>query len=167
MDAKTRRKYSRYFEHVPILYAGYDSESYCEALMLNRCPDGMYFESESPIQPQCDLYIKIQKDLPRGSESEPYNAFRAKVKWCCQLAGGKMQCYGAGVQYTAKGHLKYGTNIRHSDYPCDYCDKRDSDRLIHRTESGLMLCTDCLHYIEKLPNNILNAVERFLKGNVV
>ena len=34
MEAKTRRKYSRYFDHVPILYAEYDSKSYDKAVMV-------------------------------------------------------------------------------------------------------------------------------------
>lgn len=167
MEAKTRRKYTRQLDHVPILYAGYDFGSYNEAVMINSCQDGMYFESGTPVQPQRDIFIKILKERHKGFESEQYKAFRARVKWCCQLAGGKIQIYGTGVQYTAKSHLVYGTNILNSNYLCDYCDHIVTDRRVHLTESGLVLCKDCLNYIETLPDSIVNAVERVLKGNVV
>ena len=167
MVTKTRRKCSRHFGNVPILYAGYDSECYNKAVMRNSSPDGMYFESNSPIQPRDDLYIKIQGQRSRSIEPEPYEAFRARVKWCSELAGDKMPNYGAGVQYTAKSHFLYGTNILNSNFLCDYCDHPIKDRLIHRTDSGLTLCKDCLEYIEKLPSSMVKAVERFLIGNVV
>jgi len=167
MMNKTRRKYSRHFEHVPILYAGYDSESYNKAVMRNSCSDGMYFESDSPIQPTGDLYIKIQSHRPESDLSEQYKAFRARVKWCRQVTVDKMPCYGTGVQFTAKSHLSYGINKTNSDCLCDFCENRSSSKLIHRTETGMQLCPDCLHHMETLPRAIEEAVERFLLGNVV
>jgi len=116
MKTQTRRRYRRRPDHVPILYAGYDFERYNEAVMVNSCQDGMYFESDAPIRPQCDIYIKIHEDRLNGFESMQYKAFRARVKWCSQLAGGNMQRYGTGVQYTVKSHLQYGLNVLNSDY---------------------------------------------------
>ncbi|MGB5619082.1 MAG: hypothetical protein WBM78_19735, partial [Desulfobacterales bacterium] len=75
MEAKTRRKYSRNFDHVPILYAGYHSKSYDKALRRNSCTDGMYFESDSPIQPTGDLYIKIKGQRPGSDVPEQYKDF--------------------------------------------------------------------------------------------
>jgi len=167
MMNKTRRKYSRYVDHVPILYAGYDSESYKKAVMRNSCSDGMYFESDSPIQPTGDLYIKIQGDWPGSDVPEQYKAFRARVKWCRQVTADKMPCYGFGVQFTAKSHLAYGINKTNSDCLCDFCENRSSSKSIHRTETGMQLCPDCLHHMETLPRSIEEAVERFLLGNVV
>ena len=167
MMTKTRRKCSRHFGNVPIIYAGYDSTGYNKAVMRNSSTDGMYFESDSPIQPSVDLYIKIQEQRSRSIDPESYEAFRARVKWCSELAGSKIAYYGAGVQYIAKSHFLYGTNILNSNFLCDYCDNRIKDRLIHRTDSGLTLCRDCLEYIEKLPSSMVKAVERFLLGNVV
>jgi len=167
MMNKTRRKYSRYFERVPILYAGYDSEDYNKAVMRNSCSDGMYFESDSPIQLTGDLYIKIQGHRSGRDVSEQYKAFRAKVKWCRQVTADKMPCYGTGVQFIAKSHLSYGTNSTNSDCLCDLCENRSPSKLIHRTETGMQLCPDCLHHMEKLPRSIEEAVERFLLGNVV
>ena len=167
MMTKTRRKCSRHFGNVPILYAGYDSTGYNKAVMRNSSSDGMYFESNSPIQPSVDLYIKVQEQQSRSIEPVPYEAFRAKVKWCSELAGSRMPNYGAGVQYIAKSHFLYGTNILNSHFLCDYCDHRINDRLIHRTDTGLILCQDCLDYIEKLPSSMVKSVERFLLGNVV
>ena len=167
MMTKTRRKYSRYFDHVPILYAGYDSKGYMKAVMRNICSDGMYFESGSPIQPTGDLYIKIQGHRPVSDVPEQYKAFRAKVKWFRQLTADMMPYYGVGVQFIAKSHLSYGINSTDSDCLCDFCENRSSIKLIHRTETGIQLCPDCLHHMETLPRSIEKAVERFLLGNVV
>jgi hypothetical protein len=166
MKTQTRRKFRRQTTQVPILYGGCDYEGYNRAVMINSCRDGMYFESGTPNRPQSNIFIKIYVDLPISIACEQYKAFRARVKWCCQLAGGEKQCYGTGVQYLVKSHLLYGTNILNADYLCDYCDQRITDRLIHRTESGLILCVGCLQHIETLPYNMVNAVERVLIGNV-
>jgi hypothetical protein len=167
MEAKKRRKYSRSFDHVPILYAGYDAKSYDKALMCNSCTDGMYFESDSPIQPRGDLYIKIKGHREGSDVPGQYKDFRARVKWCRQVTADKMPCYGIGVQITAKSHLSYGINSTDSDCLCDFCENRSSSKLIHQTETGVQLCPDCLHHMETLPHSIEKAVERFLLGNVV
>jgi hypothetical protein len=167
MMTKTRRKYSRYFDHVPILYAGFDSKSYDRAVMRNSCADGMYFESNSPIPLSGDLYIKIQDHRPVSDTTEQYKDFRARVKWSRQMTADKMPFYGIGVQFTAKSHLSYGINSTNSDCPCDFCENRSSSKLIHRTETGMQLCPDCLQHMETLPRSIEEAVERFLLGNVV
>ena len=166
MMEQTRRKHHRQHNKVPILYGDCDCESYSEAVMINSCRDGMYFESDKPTRPQSDLFIKITANRPKGISGERYKAFRAKVKWCNQLVSGEEQFYGTGVQYLVKSHLRYGANIPNSEYHCDYCDHRISDRSVHRTESGLMLCRGCLHHIETLPDHMVNAVERVLIGNV-
>ena len=167
MEANARRKYSRYYDHVPILYAGYGSKSYDKAVMHNSCTDGMYFESDSPIQPTDDLYIKIQGPRLGNDVSEQYKDFRAKVRWCHQVTSHEMQCYGIGVQFIAKSHFSYGINSTNFDCLCDFCENRSTSNLIHRTEAGIQLCPDCLHHMEALPRSIEEAVERFLLGNVV
>jgi hypothetical protein len=136
-------------------------------MMHNACTNGMYFESDLLLQPKFDLYIKIQSYQPRVFELEPYKAFRARVRWCQQLTEGKIPRYGIGVQITAKSHLSYGININNSNYLCDFCEKRITDKLIHKTETWLLLCPDCLHYMETLSSRSEEALERFLLGNVV
>ena len=169
MTTLTRRKYPRHChsDHLPILYAGYSSQSYLKAVMHNSCVDGMYFESDEPLQPKSDLYIKFQRNRTGNFEPDSYKAFRAQVKWYRQLRGGKIPRYGIGVQLTAKGYLSYGINIKNFDYLCDFCEKRVTDRLIHQTESGLLLCPDCCQHMETLPNDIEESLERFLLGNVL
>ena len=163
----TRRKYPRYSDHVPILYAGYSSQSYYRAVMHNSCVDGIYFESDAPLEPKFEIYIKIQRPRPIYSEPEPYKAFRARVKWCRQVTSDKTPRYGIGAQFTAKSYLSYGLNINNSDNLCDFCEKMVTNRQIHQTETGLLLCSDCCRYMETLPSGIEESVERFLLGNVV
>ena len=163
----TRRKYWRYSDQVPILLAEYHSNNYNQVLMRNICVDGMYFESNSPLQSKDDLYIKLPGHRLKDFHADPYKAFRAKMKWSRQMAGAETPCYGFGVQFTAKSHLSYGINIPNSDYSCDYCEKKVTDNRIHQTETGLLLCPNCLNYMETLPSFIEKALERRLLGNVV
>jgi hypothetical protein len=167
MTTILRRKYSRHPDYVPIFYAGYNSKGYSKAIMHNSCLDGMYFESDSPLQPKFDLFIRVQTHPLKSFEPDPYRAFRARVKWCRQVSGGERPLYGTGVQFMAKSHLAYGINIRNSDHLCDFCEERVTERLIHQTETGLLLCPGCFSYMEALPGCIEEAIERFLLGNVV
>jgi hypothetical protein len=167
MSTVTKRKYPRDADCAPILYAGYNLNSYSEAMMHNSCFGGMYFETDSLLQPESDLYIKVQKCLKRSFESVPCRDFRAQVKWCRQVTEGKNPRFGMGVHFLARSHLSYGINIENSDCICDYCENKPANGLIHRTESWLFLCLDCLHYMEALPGNQERAVEQFLLGNVI
>jgi hypothetical protein len=56
---------------------------------------------------------------------------------------------------------------RHSDHLCDFCEERVIERLIHQTETGLILCPGCFSFMETLPISIEETLERFLLGNVV
>ena len=167
MSTVTKRKYPRYADCAPILYAGHSFNSYSEAVMYNSCFDGMYFETDSLLQPESDLYIKVQKCLTRGFGFDQCRDFRAQVKWCCQVTEGKNPRFGIGVHFSARSHLSYGINIENSGYSCDRCEKRVTDGPIHRTESWLFLCSSCLRYMEALSGNHVKAVEEFLLGNVV
>jgi hypothetical protein len=167
MTTQTRRKYPRYYDHGPILFAGYNSQSYRKAVMHNSCVDGMYFESDAPLDPKFEMYIKVSRHRPICFGPEPYKAYRAKVKWCRQVASGNTPRYGIGAQFTAKSHLSYGLNIKNYDNLCDFCEEKVTDRQIHQTETGLLLCPDCCRYMETLPSRIEESVERFLLGNVV
>jgi hypothetical protein len=57
-----------------------------------------------------------------------------------------------------------GININNSDNFCDACEKKVTDGRIHQTETGLLLCMDCCHYVETLPGVIEESLERFLFG---
>ncbi len=167
MSTVTKRKYPRYADCAPILYAGYNFNRYSEAMMHNSCFDGMYFETDSLLQPESELYIKVQKGLTRSFESDPCKDFRARVQWCRPVTATEEPGYGTGVHFIAKSHLSYGINIENSGYSCDRCEKRVTDGPIHRTESWLFLCSSCLRYMEALSGNHVKAVEEFLLGNVV
>jgi hypothetical protein len=57
--------------------------------------------------------------------------------------------------------------LRYSDCLCDLCEEKVADSQIHQTETGLLLCPDCCHYMEALPRVFEESLERFLLGNVV
>ena len=72
MTFPTRRKYIRHSDDIPILCAGYNDKSYSEAMMYNSCLDGMYFESESRLQP----------DINQGMSGSDRGLIRQKTITC-------------------------------------------------------------------------------------
>jgi hypothetical protein len=167
MSNQERRKHTRSFEQQPIVYSEFDQQKYTPAIMHNNCPDGMYFESEQPVHTEFDIFIKIKALRRSIARPVPFVAFRAKVRWCREMKNESPHRYGIGVQYMAKSHLSYGTNIQNANFRCDYCDHQTSDRLVHQTETGLVLCQPCLSYVESLPPAAADAVENLLIGNVI
>ena len=96
MMDKKRRNYSRFIDHVPILYAGYDSKSYDKAVMRNSCSDGMYFESDFAPDPGTDIFIGIEK----SPYSAGHDVYRARVMWVKELPKkASFFYYGVGVRY--------------------------------------------------------------------
>jgi hypothetical protein len=66
--------------------------------------------------------------------------------------------------------MKTTTRMKYFRYPhhrCDFCEERVTDRFIYQSENGLFLCSDCVSYLERLPDCIEKAIERFLLVNVV
>ena len=64
--------------------------------MLNYSSDGMYFESDFPVEPKANIYI--------GIENSPYSAENgfhwASVIWCRALSDSKSgHHYGIGISY--------------------------------------------------------------------
>ena len=60
-----------------------------------------------------------------------------------------------------------GENLKNSNYLCDSCEKKVVYNQIHQTETSLLLCPDCFHYLGTVPGGIKESVERFLLGNVI
>ena len=167
MTAPTRRKYQRWHDRAPILYAGANASRYHPAQMHNHSSDGMYFESEASLDRNHDLFIKTRRNSSQNTGVIPYPNFRAKVKWCRQLVAGTKSGYGIGVQFTARSYLSYGLNLESAGDRCDLCDQPFTAGPIHRTENWLFLCPSCLRYMERLPAGCEKVVERYLLGNVV
>jgi hypothetical protein len=163
----SRRKNVRRPDRLPILYAHYHSQNYKQGVMHNICPDGMYFESESPLRSGNDLYIKGSGHDLKGFGGDLHRAFRAELKWSRELQEDRMARYGFGVQFIAKSHLLYGINLANCNYPCDCCEERVADQRMHQTDTGLFLCPKCLRYMESLPKFIEHLLERRLLGNVI
>jgi len=167
METSAKRIASRRSDQIPILFAEHNAKNYIPAMMVNSSSDGMCFEAKSPLQPDTDLFIKIQDNASDGLFSEKYKSFRAEVKWCRQLADRNGSVYGVGVKYLAKSHLTYGLNLPDTADFCDCCEIRSSGFSMHKAESGLMLCAECLSHMENKPPKIEAVLERFFIGNVV
>jgi hypothetical protein len=166
MNTPTGRRFTRHPHRAPVLYGG-GAKGYRRGVMLNSCPDGMYFESDAPLPPQLDLSIKVLRHQPGGVETGPEDGLRARVKWCDQVANDEAPRYGIGVQFTARRGFACGPSLSAAGRACDFCEQRDAGELFRHIESGVLLCPDCRHHLENLPECTQTALVGFLLGNVV
>jgi hypothetical protein len=83
-------------------YAGYNNKSkayYTPAVMYNYTTQGIYFESDYALQPGSDVHIKVE-DQPKGRHIIGADKrYKAKVKWCKEIAESDPSRFGVGVQY--------------------------------------------------------------------
>ena len=166
MTTPTGRKFTRKSDRVPVLYGG-GARGYRRGVMLNSCPDGMYFEADAPLPPQSVLSIKVMGHYPSGVETDPDDGLRARVKWCDQVANDEAPRYGIGVEFTPRRAFACGPIVSAAGRACDFCEQRGADELFRHPGSGLLFCPDCRHHMETLPECIQAALVRFLLGNVV
>jgi hypothetical protein len=167
MTTPTGRKFSRRTYRAPVLYAGADARGYRRGVMLNSCPDGMYFESDAPLTPHSDLSIKVLRHQPGGVETGPDEGLRARVKWCAQVANDEAARYGIGVQFTARKGFACGPSLPAAGRACDFCEQREAGEVFRHIDSGLLLCPDCRHHLASLPECVQAALVGFLLGNAV
>lgn len=81
-------------------YAGYKKEKsyYTPAKMCNLSDEGMYFESDYALQPGSDIYIKVVSRQDQDLRQVSDNNYKAKVKWCKEIADSFPSSFGVGVQ---------------------------------------------------------------------
>ena len=168
MSTSNKRAYSRKTYEAPIMYTNYDTENYCPAKMYNTSLNGMYFESESSLQPESDICIKRVTHLSEEPEPEVCKACRARVKWCEKINKSGISCYGIGLQYLAKSHTVFGGKVHGLGCSCDLCGEKMPSNEILEIEDHVCLCHSCFNYFEDLPEGkIKEGIKEFLIGNVI
>ena len=161
MELYTKRAHPRVYHEAPIEYANFNAEDYCGAKMHNTSVDGMYFESDSALQPESDICIRMGNDVP--DRPEDYRFYRAKVKWCKAITNVDATCYGVGVHYVVKSHMTYGPT-----YSCDLCGENIPYGKIHITDDFVYLCSGCFKHMEDIPDRKLKeSIMDFIIGNVI
>jgi hypothetical protein len=159
----TQRIHSRIYHEVPIQFAAFNTEDYRDAITLNSCANGMYFESNHRVSPDLDIYIKMVDDLPIMNGTEAYNFYRAKVIWCRDFGQTEGHRYGAGVQYKVKRNMACELTCF-----CSLCGENIPCGKIHKADEFVYLCPDCLKKYQSLYDKKAKAsVEDLMIGNVL
>lgn len=95
-----RRGYERNFVEAPIIFSEYNTDYFYGAILQNCSLEGVYFESDRPLEPGVDIWVKSSNFstdvLGTGDEDQSY---RAEVVWCKELDKDEWFSYGIGARY--------------------------------------------------------------------
>jgi len=73
----------------PVVYTDGASDHYHDAVMCNFSEDGMCFESDTPMEPGTELYIKTVDFCSTN---------KCKVAWCHKIGSGDDEKYDIGLK---------------------------------------------------------------------
>ncbi len=154
------RVHSRYSIETPIRFARQDTKNLLPAHMRNISDGGMYFESRHPVTPHSDVFIWLQKKLPKNQNKiQIYDFYRSKVLWCREINKGKAM--GIGVKHINKTLWALGP-----EFNCSICEDRIPLGKVHFLKDFVYLCSDCYHGMENCSKTSKDEILRFLEGNV-
>lgn len=163
MAAHIKRAYLRNYYEALIMHANFNLENYCDAKTYNSSVAGMYFESNYILHQNSDICIKTGNYLPDTDGPEAYRFYRAKVRWCKDMAKGDAHLYGIGVQYLVKSHIVGGPS-----YSCGLCGENIPYGKIHIIDDFVYLCSGCFKQFEGLSDKMIKkSIEDFIIGNVL
>jgi hypothetical protein len=154
------RVHSRYPAETPIKFATQHTENLLPAHLRNISEGGMYLESRHPVNPHSDVFIWLEKKLPKSlKEIQVYDFYRSKVLWCKEINKGK--ALGIGVQHVNKTRWAMGPEFR-----CSICEDQIPFGKVHFVKDYICLCSRCYHEMESCSKNSQDEIIRFLEGNV-
>jgi len=138
-----------------IRYAVYNTENFIDATLCNSSEGGMYFESDTDIQPGTEICIRMTDYSPDIHGPEAREGYRAEVMWCRKVFKEENRsCYGVGARFIVNVCDKCGEKVLYSD--------------IHRTDNFLFLCSACFKRLGSMSGKkIKEDVENYLMGNVL
>ena len=103
MMQHTKRICDRFDCCFSVCVARFNSTQYFQGKMANYSQNGLYFESESALQPGTSILIRVQNNLDVGRAFEFKEGFRSislgEVKWCKEIISESSTYYGVGVRY--------------------------------------------------------------------
>jgi hypothetical protein len=86
-----------------IAWGCFNDKKTFRAKMLNYSKDGMYFESEVNLKEGANIYFQMNDFMFDASDPGRYEGLRsvslARVKWCKDIGGKKVNHFGFGVKY--------------------------------------------------------------------
>ena len=90
------RECSRFENEIPIVFSNCNSEKYNEARIFNSSSSGIYFESNRPILPGTEIYIKNNNSTGFSGS----NLCRVEVVWCEEINDAVVfYPFGIGARY--------------------------------------------------------------------
>jgi len=75
------RECSRFENEIPIVFSNCDAEKYNEARIYNSSSSGIYFESNIPIRPGTEIYVKNYNSTGFSGA----DLCRVEVVWCEEM----------------------------------------------------------------------------------
>ena len=99
----SQRVSERYDCCFSISCAPFNNPRSIQGRMLNYSQNGLYFESESALNPGMSVLIRVKHNLGADSACEIREGFRSlvlgEVKWCEEITSEDSVYYGAGIKY--------------------------------------------------------------------
>lgn len=91
-----QRECSRIENEIPIIFSNCNAEKYNEARIYNSSGGGIYFESDFPIRPGTEIYVKNNN----STTSSGSDLCRAEVIWCEEIHDAVVfYRFGIGARY--------------------------------------------------------------------
>lgn len=155
MNAISKRAFPRDTCETRIKYSIFDELECTDAIMYNNSEGGMYFESDSHIEPGADICIELTDNLSGADNPAACNGYRGEVMWCRKMfKNGASSCYGIGVRFMV--------NV------CDKCGEKVTYSEIRKTDKFLFLCNNCFDHIETWSGGkIGECMDKYLMGNIL
>jgi hypothetical protein len=148
-----RRKFSREKCEINIIYFCNQKEH--KAKIYNISRGGVYLESGYYLKPGSDILIKVaDNSLETYKIGVIDGGYRGEVVWSKEVSKNKSDpIYGAGISFAIV---------------CDKCEETFSHSEIRKTDSFLLLCSECFEQMKSLSDGgkIKKSLEKHLIGNV-
>jgi hypothetical protein len=102
-EFSSKRVCDRYECCFAISCTRFNSTQYFQGRMENYSQNGLYFESESALQPGTTILTRVLKNLDADYARKVRKGFRSvalgEVKWCKEIISESSTYYGVGVRY--------------------------------------------------------------------
>lgn len=91
MNESNNRATERFDTESPVRLTVVESNATIGARIANCSEDGIYFETESALEPGTDIFVAAENDN---------KFFRARVIWCKRMVSETAIYFGVGAEYT-------------------------------------------------------------------
>jgi len=123
------------------------------ARMVNHSKNGLYFETNWPLESVTEIYIEMENSPQASSSFDLKERYRAEILWHTKLED-SLYNYGYGVKYISGSDKE---NLQSSGLKDTKNNSEDLRRHSRRSYRKTVLFTSQNQYYEGLTNNISNG----------